>query len=197
MTILKIATLGEPVLRQPARPLTTDELRSPKIQQLIDDMIETMRDADGAGIAAPQVFQPVRIAVIEVKGNNPRYPYKPPIPLTVLVNPKLTPLPALPERDETFLNFEGCLSVPDMRGVVQRFTRVRMEYLDREGRPYDLEVKGLTAGTFQHECDHLDGKVFVDRVTDPTSLTTWKNFERHHKAAFVERITKFVELWGS
>jgi peptide deformylase len=197
MTILKIATLGEPVLRQPARDVSADELRSAKIQQLVDDMIETMRDADGAGIAAPQVFQPVRIAVIEVKGNNPRYPYKPPIPLTVLVNPRLTALPAIEGRDEQFDNFEGCLSVPDMRGVVPRFTRVRVEYLDRDGKAHDVVVQGLTAGTFQHECDHLDGKVFVDRVVDPTTLTTWKNFDRHHKAAFVERITKFVALWGS
>lgn len=191
MTILKIATIGEPVLRQRARDLTPDELRSTKWQTFIDDLIETMRDADGAGLAAPQVFQPVRVAAIEVKGNNPRYPYKPAIPLTILVNPVITPVD-----DETFDNFEGCLSVPDLRGVVKRSTQVRVQYLDREGRPHDVVVKGLTAGTYQHECDHLEGRIFVDGA-DPRTFTTWKNFDRHHKAPFVERITAFVQKWGS
>lgn len=191
MTLLKIALLGEPVLRQPARDLSASELASPRWQQFIDDLIETMRDADGAGLAAPQVFEPVRVAVVEVKGNNPRYPYKPPIPLTVAVNPRITPLST-----EQFDNYEGCLSVPDLRGVVQRYAHVRVQYLDRHGVAHDVEARGLTAGTWQHECDHLDGKVFVDRVTDPTTFSTWKNWERHHKAAFVERITKVVEKYG-
>src|SRR5688572_2535634 len=124
MTLLKIATVGDPILRAPTRDLTLEELRSPRWQTFIDDLIETMRDADGAGIAAPQVFEPVRVAVIEVRGNNPRYPYKPPIPLTVLVNPRITPLV-----QQTFENFEGCLSVPDMRGVVPRFLHVKVEFL--------------------------------------------------------------------
>jgi peptide deformylase len=110
----------------------------------------------------------------------------------VLVNPTLTLL-----GDETFDNFEGCLSVPDLRGLVQRHARVRVQYLDRDGAPHDVEVKGVSAGTFQHECDHLDGKVFVDRVTDPTTFSTWKNWERHHRARFVEDITKVVEKYGS
>ena len=92
MTLLKIAQLGEPVLRQRSREVTRDELRSPEMQKFIDDLIETMHDADGAGLAAPQVFLPVRICAIHVRGNNPRYPYKPPIPLTVLVNPVITPV---------------------------------------------------------------------------------------------------------
>jgi peptide deformylase len=192
MSILKIATIGEPVLRAPARELTTEELKSERWQTFIDDLIETMRDADGAGLAAPQVFQPVRIAVIEVKGNNPRYPYKPPIPLTVLVNPRITPI-----NDETFDNYEGCLSVPDLRGMVKRYARVRVQYLDRDGVAHDVEAKGVSAGTFQHECDHLDGKIFVDRVTDPTTFSTWKNWDRHHRARFVEAITKVVEKYGS
>jgi peptide deformylase len=192
MALRKIAVLGEPVLRQPARELTRDELLSERWQQFIDDLIETMRDADGAGIAAPQVFEPVRIAVMEVKGNNPRYPYKPPIPLTVMVNPVITPI-----GDETFDNYEGCLSVPDLRGVVKRHARVRVRYLDRHGEPHDVETAGLTAGTYQHECDHLDGKVFVDRVTDPTTLCTWKNWERHRKPAFVDYITGIVKKYGA
>jgi peptide deformylase len=191
MTLLKIATVGDPILRAPTRELSTEELLSPRWQTFIDDMIETMRDADGAGIAAPQVFEPVRIAVIEVRGNNPRYPYKPAIPLTVIVNPKVTPLV-----QDTFENFEGCLSVPDMRGVVSRFLHVKVDALDRHGKPLHLEARGLTAGTYQHEVDHLDGKLFLDRVTDPTTLCTWKMFEKHHRAAFVERATRIVAAWG-
>jgi peptide deformylase len=191
MAILKIATLGEPVLRARARELTKAELSSSSTQQFIDDLIETMRDADGAGLAAPQVMQGVRICAIEVRANNPRYPYKPPIPLTVLVNPVLTPL-----SEETFANEEGCLSVVDLRGTVPRFVHIRVQAWDRHGAPLDFEAKGLSAGTFQHECDHLDGKLFVDRA-DPTSLATWKNWDRHKKAAFVERATALVQRFGA
>jgi peptide deformylase len=191
MTLLKIAQLGEPVLRQRSREVTRDELRSPEMQKFIDDLIETMHDADGAGLAAPQVFQPVRICAIHVRGNNPRYPYKPPIPLTVLVNPVITPVV-----DEKFDNEEGCLSVADLRGSVQRFVHVRVQGWNRDGVDVDFEAKGLSAGTYQHECDHLDGRVFVDRVTDPATFATWKNWERYRKAAFVERATAIVAKWG-
>ena len=191
MTIRKIATVGHPVLRERARELTTDELASPELQRLIDDMIDTMRDANGAGIAANQVHESVRIAVIEV-GHNPRYPYKPPIPLTVVVNPEIEPLD-----DEMVEINEGCLSVPNLRGTVPRFVNVRVRYLDREGKPHDEVKRGLTAGTFQHECDHLDGTLFLDRVTDPTTLSTWEQFERFHRDAFVSRITEFVARVGS
>jgi len=191
MSILKIATLGEPVLRVRSRELTRDELLAAETQTFIDSLIATMRDADGAGLAAPQVMNPIRVCAIEVRGNNPRYPYKPAIPLTVLVNPVLTPL-----TDEQFENEEGCLSVVDLRGAVKRFAHIRVQAWDRDGQPLDFEARGLTAGTYQHEVDHLDGKVFVDRVTDPTTLCTWKNWERHRKAAFVERATALVARFG-
>src|SRR5882672_3805404 len=119
MPLRKIATIGHPVLRQAARELTRSELAGEPVQQLIADMIDTMRDASGAGIAANQVYEAVRVCVIEVD-RNPRYPYKPDWPLTVLVNPRLEAT-----TDETFLNFEGCLSVPNLRGQVPRFTGVR------------------------------------------------------------------------
>src|SRR3954464_14359420 len=150
MAIRKIATIGHPVLRQIAREVTRDELRSEAMQRFIDDLVETMRDANGAGLAAPQVYEPVRIAAIEVN-KNPRYPYKPNYPLTILVNPVLTPT-----TEETFLNYEGCLSVPNLRGEVRRFLGVRVRAWDRHGAELEFEVKGLTAGTFQHELDHLD-----------------------------------------
>jgi peptide deformylase len=191
MAIRKIATIGHPVLREVARKLTREELASPRIQTFIDDLVETMHDANGAGIAANQVYEPIRICVIEVK-NNPRYPYKPNYPLTILVNPEVTPT-----TDETFLNYEGCLSVPNLRGEARRFTGVRVRAWDRQGKDLDFEVKGLTAGTFQHELDHLDGKLFLDRVEDTRSLATWADFERFHLAAFAERAKALVAKYGS
>lgn len=189
--ILAIAQVGEPVLREPTRELTPEELASDEIQHFIDDLVATMHHANGAGLAANQVFRSLRICALEV-GDNPRYPYKPKIPLTILVNPKLTPI-----GDEVFDNYEGCLSVPDLRGVVSRHAELRVQALDRHGNPIDRVVKGITAGTYQHECDHLDGKLFLDRVTDSTTLTTWKGFSRYKEAAFRAHVAKVVERWGS
>jgi peptide deformylase len=190
MALRKIATIGHPVLREPARELTREELASAPVQRLVDDMVDTMRDASGAGIAANQVHEAVRVCVIEIK-DNPRYPYKPNWPLTILVNPQLEPT-----TDETFMNFEGCRSVPNLRGQVPRFTGVRVRAWDRRGKDLDFEVRGLTAGTFQHELDHLDGKLFVDRVTDTRTLCTWTDFERFHRDEFVERAKALVARFG-
>ena len=191
MAIRKIATIGHPVLRTRARELTKEDLAKPETQTFIDDLIETMHDAAGAGIAANQVYEPIRICVIEVK-DNPRYPYKPNYPLTILVNPVVTI-----KTDERFDNFEGCLSVPNLRGVVQRAPIVSVTAWTRKGEELAFEVKGLTAGTFQHEVDHLDGKLFVDRVQDTTTLTTWADFERFHRDAVVLKAKALVLKWGS
>ena len=190
MPIRKIAQIGHPVLRQIAREVTRDELHTPALQTFVDDLVETMRDAEGAGLAAIQVYEPIRICAIEVR-NNTRYPYKPPIPLTILVNPVLTPVD-----DEQFDNYEGCLSVPNLRGLVRRNVHVRIQAWDRHGTPIDEIVHGLKAGTYQHEVDHLDGKIFVDRA-DPSTFTTWTEFDRHHRAAFVERAKALVDRVGS
>jgi peptide deformylase len=188
----EILEIGHPVLRERARELAPDELRSEEVQRLIDDMIETMRAANGAGLAANQVGATVRAAVVEVRDGNPRYPYKPPIPLTVIVNPVIEPLDEEIER----IN-EGCLSVPNLRGEVPRHVNVRVRYLDRDGVEHDEVRRGLTAGTFQHELDHLDGVLFVDRVADPSTLSTWEQFERFHRDEFVERARRLVERVGS
>jgi peptide deformylase len=191
MTVREILHVGNPLLRQASREISRAELASPEMQQLIDDLIDTMRAANGAGIAAPQVGELVRIATVEVS-HNPRYPYKPPIPLTVVVNPIIEPLD-----DEVVEINEGCLSVPNLRGDVLRFVNVRLRYLDRDGVAHDEVRRGLAAGTFQHECDHLDGLLFLDRVHDTRSLTTWEQFERFHRDEFVQRITEFVQRVGS
>jgi peptide deformylase len=190
MPIRKIATIGHPVLRQVARTLTPDELRTPSVQQFIDDLVETMHDANGAGLAANQVYEPVQICAIEVK-DNPRYPYKPNIPLTILVNPTIEPL-----TEVTFENYEGCLSVPNLRGVVDRVAEIRVRAWDRHGEPIDRVVRGISAGTFQHEVDHLNGKIFVDRVKDTRTLTTWQDFERYYQKDFVAKAKEIVARYG-
>jgi peptide deformylase len=188
----EIVEIGHPVLRQRAREVSPEELRSDEVQRLIDDMIETMRAADGAGLAANQVAETLRIAVVEVRPGNPRYPYKPPVPLTVVVNPVIEPLD-----DEIEQINEGCLSVPNLRGEVPRHVSIRLRYTDRDGAEHDEVRRGLTAGTFQHELDHLDGTLFVDRVTDLSTLSTWEQFERFRKDEFVERARRLVERVGS
>jgi peptide deformylase len=185
-----ILQLGDPRLRRAARPVDVAELAGPDVQNLIDDLVATMRAASGAGLAATQVGTDLRVCVVEVD-HNPRYPYKPRIPLTILVNPVITPL-----TDEQFANNEGCLSVPGIRGTVNRFTEINVAASDRTGAPLDFAVRGLSAGTFQHECDHLDGLLFLDRVIDPATLTTWENFERFHRSAYLERVATLLARFG-
>jgi peptide deformylase len=192
MAVLEIATVGDPVLRERARELTLEELRSDEVQQLIDDMIETKRAAHGAGIAANQIGRALRVAVVEVEPGNPRYPYKPPVELTVIVNPEIEPVD-----DELFAINEGCLSVPDLRGDVERHVNVRVRYLDRDGEPHEEVRRGLTAGTFQHELDHLDGVLFLDRVSHPSTFSTWEQFDRHRRTEFEARARELVERVGS
>jgi peptide deformylase len=191
VALLKIASIGHPVLRERAREVTRAELASAPMQQLVDDMVATMRDAAGAGLAANQVHAPVRVCVIEVT-TNPRYPYMPAWPLTILVNPAVEPTSG-----ETFLNFEGCLSVPNLRGGVSRFTEVRVRAWDRQGGEIEFTVRGLTAGTFQHELDHLDGTLFVDRVADTRTLCTLAEFERFYRGPVTQRANELVARFGS
>ena len=190
--MLPITTVGDPVLRERARELTPEELASPEVQALIDDMIETKRAADGAGIAAQQVGQTRRLAIVEVTADNPRYPYKPAVELTVLVNPTIEPV-----GEQTAAINEGCLSVPGLRGEVERHLAIRVRYLDRDGIEHDEVRRGLTAGTFQHEVDHLDGILFLDRVGDPATFTTWEQFDRRGREEFEARAREIVARTGS
>ena len=190
MAVRQIRQIGDPILREKCRAVSPEELASPAMQAFIDDLIETMHAANGAGLAAPQVGNPVAIAAVHVK-DNPRYPYKPDIPLTVFVNPVITPL-----GDETAMLYEGCLSVPDLRGRVRRHMRIRVDAIDRRGAPMCFEAKGISAGTFQHEFDHLQGVVFVDRVEDRSTFSTWANFDRHHREGFVAEAMALVAKYG-
>ena len=191
MVIRSIAKIGEPVLKRPTRPVSRDEVAGEEIQRIIRDLIDTMRHANGAGIAANQIFEEVRVCVIEVK-DNPRYPYKPEIPLTILINPTVELL-----GEELFNNYEGCLSVPGLRGLVPRHVRIRLRALDEDGEAVDRIIEGLSAGTFQHEIDHLDGLLFTDRVVDSSTLTTWEAFDKYYKEEFVQRAKDLVARFKS
>ncbi|MEM7258589.1 MAG: peptide deformylase [Pseudomonadota bacterium] len=180
--VLDIVQIGHPTLRTIARPVEPAELASGEVQRFIDQLIATKRAANGAGIAANQVDNTLRIFVVEV-GNNPRYPYKPQYPLTVMVNPQVTFL-----TEQRFNNYEGCLSIPNLRGVVHRCPIVQVSGLDRHGQALDFEVRGISAGTFQHELDHLDGVMFTDKLTDPTTLCTWEEFSLRYEDAFKQNV---------
>ncbi len=179
---LKIIEIGHPVLREVATELSPEQLASDEVQTFIDDLIDTRKKANGAGIAANQVAVAWRIFVVEI-ANNPRYPYKPEYPLTVLVNPKVELLSA-----DRYDSYEGCLSIPNLRGSVKRCPEVHVTGLDRAGKQVSFDVKGITAGTFQHEMDHLEGILFPDRVEDPKTFCTWDEFSERYEEDFKKTV---------
>ena len=168
MSILKVCRLGHPVLRLESKRVEKDVLSTPAIQTLIDNMMETMVEYSGVGLAAPQVHEPLAIAVIESRGARGD------IPMTVLVNPDITVL------DEEFIeDWEGCLSIPDLRGRVPRWRKLRVDALDRHGKRFELTAEGFAARVVQHEFDHLMGKVYLDRMRDFKTLTHLAEFQRY------------------
>ncbi len=173
MSILKVARLGHPVLRNVAKDLAPKEISTSETQRLIDNMIETMKEYDGVGLAAVQVHVPRQIAVVEV-ANNPRYPQKPEVPLAVLINPKIEPLSEEVEED-----WEGCLSIIKMRGKVPRYKEIKVVGRNREGNDVDFVASGFHARVIQHEWDHLQGKVFLDRMKDLSTLTYLPEYSRY------------------
>ena len=189
---LEIKSAGEPVLRQIARQLTREEILSPTIQQLIENMRETMYKAPGVGLAAPQIGMGLQLAVIEDKAEYMK-DIRPevlaererrPVPFQVIINPMLT-LEAPPNADF----FEGCLSVPGLTALVLRASRVRVECLDYKGRPRTTHSSGWHARILQHEIDHLNGTLYTDRM-EPRSLCTMDNYSKHWKDIPVAEIRK-------
>ena len=173
MSILKVARLGNPVLRRAAEDIPLEQISSTELQKFIDDMIETMKEYDGVGLAAVQVHESKQVAVLEV-ADNPRYPQKPRVPLCVLINPKITPLSQEMEED-----WEGCLSITELRGKVPRYRSIRVQARDRNGDELDFVASGFHARVIQHEWDHLNGKVFLDRMRDLSTLTYLQEFARY------------------
>ena len=192
MAVREVLEIGHPVLAARASEVEPDAICTPEVQGWVDDLIDTMRAANGAGIAANQIGIPHRLFSVEVRGDNPRYPYKPKIPLTILINPRIEFLSS-----QTYDGNEGCLSVPNLRGVVSRHLEISVSGYDREGAHQSFEVRGYSAGTFQHELDHLDGILFPHRVTDPRSFCSWSVFVTYQQEQFAETVRQLVARWGS
>jgi len=170
MSILKVARMGHPVLREPARPVSKSDLRDALMQKLIDDMIDTMHEYHGVGLAAPQVHEGLRVfvALLEEEPG-------PKSEATVIVNPEIVPGDSPKEE-----GWEGCLSIPDIRGMVPRFTEITVSALDRNGKSIELLLKNFAARVAQHETDHLDGVLFFDRMSSMQSLTFLDEYSRYH-----------------
>ncbi len=174
MAVRRIIRMGHPLLRAPARPLTLDEIRSEATRRLVADMIDTLHDYGGIGLAAPQIAEPIRLAIVELPGGPSRYGELPEVPLTAFVNPEIEVL------DPTTAGYwEGCLSVPGLRGFVARPQHIRVRALNLAGEAMEMEFTGFPATVFQHEFDHLDGRLYVDRLTDPGKLVFDEEFERY------------------
>ena len=161
MPAREVLRMGHPALREKAKPAATG---TPELRALVADMKETMAAMDGAGLAAPQIGVSQRVVIFGVE-QNPRYPDAEPVPFTVLVNPKIVMLTREVESD-----WEGCLSVPGMRGVVPRYTKLRYTGTDEEGNPIDRVAEGFHARVVQHECDHLDGILYPQRMSDMSTF---------------------------
>ena len=175
MAVRKIIRMGHPTLRRVARPLTADEIGSPAIRTLVADMVDTLHDYGGIGLAAPQIDESIRLAIIEIPGGPSRYGDIEAMPLTVFANPVIEVLDA--RRIAGY--WEGCLSVPGLRGFVERPQHIRVRYQDLDRRSHTLELEGFLATVFQHEFDHLDGRLYIDRMTDTTKLVFEEEYERH------------------
>jgi len=170
--ILKVARLGFPSVRTAATSVPAELILTHDFQKLIDDMIDTMHEYHGVGLAAPQIHLPIQAAVLEVQ-NHPRYPDMPFVPLTVLINPMVTIL------DQTIVEeWEGCLSIPDLRGQVPRFKQVRVTALGRDAKPLEIVASDFHARVIQHETDHLKGEVYLDRMPNLRTLSFLEEWQR-------------------
>jgi peptide deformylase len=174
MAILKVARMGHPVLRARARPINPSDIRSPGIQRLVDDMLETMREYQGIGLAAPQVHESLRLFVAGLDTPPDDDDEEVRLPLMALINPEITPI-----GETTAEDWEGCLSIPDIRGRVPRATQIHVRAYDRTGKRIELRASGFTARVIQHETDHLDGVLFFDRMRSFQTLTFLDEFGRY------------------
>ena len=164
MTVQEILKMGDERLLRTAQPVPTDSFNTPELHRLVADMFETMAAAKGAGLAAPQIGVDLQLVIFGFD-HNQRYPDAPAVPATVLINPQITPLD-----DEQVEGWEGCLSVPGLRGLVPRFNRIRYSGFDAHGNAVEREAEGFHARVVQHECDHLMGRLYPTRMTDLTKL---------------------------
>lgn len=172
MAILKVARLGNPVLRKVCSKVDEKEITTVDFQRFVDDMIETMREYAGIGLAAPQVHRPIRVSVIDIPEDSRHFPEEL-AGVRVFINPEIS---VVGSGKSTY--WEGCLSVPGMRGLVERPSKVKVKYLDRNGKPQELMADNFFSTVLQHEFDHLDGKLYVDRLVDMTKFVFEEEFDR-------------------
>ena len=175
MAILKVARMGHPVLRAKARPLQASEIRAPEVQRLIDDMFDTMHEYQGVGLAAPQVHVSLRIFVAGMPPDPDEEPDPDQVPEMALINPEI----AIVGR-EAIEDWEGCLSIPDVRGKVPRARQIAVKGYDRTGKRVEIKASNFIARVIQHETDHLDGVLFFDRMKSFETLTFLDEFQRYH-----------------
>ncbi len=176
MAILDIVRMGHPVLRKLAAPYPVNEIGSPAFTQLIHDMQDTLHASGGIGLAAPQVNIPYQLAVIEILNTNSRYGEIPAMPFAVYINPVLTVL------EDTLAGYwEGCLSIPGMMGYVERPQHIRVDYVDFQGQAKHISLRGFLATVFQHEFDHLQGHLYVDRLKDPSLFAFEAEYRQFHQ----------------
>jgi len=175
MAILKVARMGHPALREKCRALTPDEICSQETAALVENMLATMAEYGGVGLAAPQVHEPLRLALIEFSEDSGRYRLEQAQPLLVVFNARVTVLDDAPSGF-----WEGCLSVPGLRGYVERPSKIRVDYLDMDAREQSITAEGFLATVLQHELDHLDGVLYIDRIVDPSKLAFLEEYGRYH-----------------
>ena len=169
-----IAQIGHPILRNKTKDIPINEIKSENTQKIIEKMIKTMRKHNGAGLAANQIYEPISICIIEVL-DNPRYKHLNTIPLKVLINPKII----IKKDTATFNSYEGCLSVPNLRGKVKRYNTINVTYYTMDAKKITEDIKGLESIVYQHEIDHLDGYLFTDKVEDNSTLVTYENYQKY------------------
>ena len=174
MAILTIARMGNPILRQVAEDVAIKEIGSPELEKLIEDMVETLHQVGGIGLAAPQVSISKNLAIIEIPSDSDRYEGMENFGLGVFINPKIKVL-----EDKRQEHWEGCLSIPGLRGLVRRPRKIQVSYLDRQGQPQVLVAEDFLATVFQHEFDHLRGKLYIDRIEDTRKLVFEEEYDKY------------------
>lgn len=184
-----IAQIGHPILRNKTKDIPINEIKSENTQKIIEKMIKTMRKHNGAGLAANQIYEPIRICIIEVL-DNPRYKHLNTIPLKVLINPKVI----IKKDTATFNSYEGCLSVPNLRGKVKRYNTINVTYYNMDAKKITEDIKGLESIVYQHEIDHLDGYLFTDKVEDNSTLVTYENYQKYYEEEYKKELENFNSI---
>ena len=184
-----IAQIGHPILRNKTKDIPINDIKSDNTQKIIEKMIKTMRKHNGAGLAANQIYEPIRICIIEVL-DNPRYKHLNTIPLKVLINPKVI----IKKDTATFNSYEGCLSVPNLRGKVKRYNTINVSYYTKDAKKITQDIKGLESIVYQHEIDHLDGYLFTDKVEDNSTLVTYENYQKYYEEEYKKELENFNSI---